>query len=233
MKLEVNVQSNSGGHQHDDGTRHTQHVGMLAPISPSLGTVTQNGKVLTGITGNDGLHFTFAAPAIAGDHTIVATCTDGKNCIPEGPREVWVGIKNLQPLQADPNYVLIRPNADRNHPDNHYVTETTQRKIRALAANYYRRFPSDPPLHLNDASLERGGLFDLSANWSPRPNGHSTHRLGTDIDVRANEFYHSPNESVPTSNYVDLMNTIAPKHGCNAQIHSGATPNEHFHLYCR
>lgn len=86
-------------------------------------------------------------------------------------------------------------------------------------------------LHLNDASLVRGGLFDLAGNWSTRP-GHSTHRYGTDIDVRSHEFYHDPKSSVPTYNYIDFMN-LALDDECLAGIHSGGSQNEHFHLYCR
>ena len=145
---------------------------------------------------------------------------------------MWVGIRHLQSFQADPSYVLIRPNSDQNHPTNHYVTVIVQERIQGLAQDYHGEFPRDPLLHLNDASLIRGGLFDLAANWSSQPRGHSTHRNGTDVDVRANEFYHDPNESISSSNYVDFMR-LAASHGCNAQIHSGATPNEHFHLYCR
>lgn len=231
VELKISAVDKSGGHHHGDNGA-VERTGKLSSSAQGA-VISENGKVLTGNTRSDGLVFTLRAPAVAGDIKVEARCTDGKNCKQEGPDGVWVGIKNLQPLQADPNYVLIKPNADQNHPSNHYVSVTTQEKIQGLAANYRKLFPNDPPLHLNDASLVRGGLFDLGANWSSRPRGHSTHRFGTDIDIRANEFYHDPDESMPTSNYVDLMNTIATRYGCNAQIHSGATPNEHFHLYCR
>lgn len=214
VRLELQVEPASGGHAHAD-----------EPVRRPRGTLSGNGQSGEIITVPAGSMFSYTAPVVAGDHTIEATCLDAtRTCTQEGPKGVWVGIRNLQALQADPNYVLIKPNADQNHPSNHYVSVTTQEKIQGLAADYRKRFPNDPPLYLNDASLVRGGLFDLGANWSSRPRGHSTHRFGTDIDT---------NESIPTSNYVDLMNTVAPRHGCNAQIHSGATLNEHFHLYCR
>lgn len=208
-------------------------VRLVVAVNPGSGGHAHLPDRPTGIvpaTVTSGATFAFGAPIVAGDHTITATCVEVACGSDTG--KVWVGIKDLQPLRTDPNYVLI-PNADQKHPSNHYVTETTQRKISKLAAYYHQTFPNDPPLYLNDASLVRGGLFDLAANWSSSPRGHSTHRFGTDIDVRANEFYHNPLESIPVSNYVDLMNTIAPRHGCNAQIHSGATQNEHFHFYCR
>lgn len=221
VKLEVTVEANSGGHLHDN----SRPRGLLS-------NGAQVGTEVTGITGGDGMPFTFSAPAPAGDHKIKATCLD-RDCTQEGPDKMWVGIKNLQSLQAYPSYVLIMPNADQNHPSNHYVTGRTQEKIQGLATAYHKRFPVDPLLYLNDSSLIRGGVFDLAANWSSQPRGHSTHQRGTDIDVMANEFYHDPAKSIPSYNYVDLMNIVAPENGCNAQIHSGATPNEHFHLYCR
>lgn len=209
VALTVRAEDYSGGHNHTSGRLN----GALSPNS-----------------GSSPLNFSFVAPASAGDHTITAHCNDGSCGTDTG--SVWVGIRNLQSLQADPSYVLIRSNSDQNHPANHYVTAIVQEKIQGLAQDYHGEFPNDPLLHLNDASLIRGGLFDLGANWSSQPRGHSTHRNGTDVDVRANEFYHNPNESVPSFNYVDFMR-LATSHGCNAQIHSGATANEHFHLYCR
>ncbi len=207
--LTATVDKTSGGHE---GTHNPDRpVGSLSPSS-----------------GNSSLPFSFGAPAPAGTHTVTAKCTDDSCGAAEGNVKVWV---SLQPLLTDPNYVLIKPNADQNHPSNHHVTGTTQQKISGLAADYHKRFPIDPLLHLNDASLVWGGLFDLAANWSGQPYGHSTHRKGTDIDVQAHEFYHDPKKSIPSYNYVDFMR-IASKHGCNAQIHSGATQNEHFHLYC-
>lgn len=187
------------------------------------------GVILPAVVNSDD-PFTFNAPEAAGDHRLKAHCID-RECTQAGPDTVWVGVEGLLDLQADPAYVLISPNPDRRHPGNHYVNASTQAKIRSLAAAYHKLFPSDPLLHLNDASLERGGLFDLAANWSPRP-GHSTHRYGTDIDVRSHEFYHDPKSSVPTYNYVDFM-LLASRRGCLAGIHSGGSQNEHFHLYCR
>lgn len=218
VQLSLKASQNSGGHNHGDDT-----------VIARTGTV--NGQqTITGKTDSPGFQFEYGAPGPAGDIAIKATCA---NCTQQGPNTIWVGIKDLQLLQADPSYVLITPNADQNHPSNHYVTGRAQEKIQGLATDYHELFPNNPLLYLNDSSLIRGGVFDLAANWSSQPRGHSTHQRGTDIDVMANEFYHDPAKSIPSYNYVDLMNVVAPENGCNAQIHSGATPNEHFHLYCR
>ncbi len=186
IKLVVDVKQYSGGHQHDND-RNTKHMGVLAPVAPSTGTVTQDGKVLEGNTGQDGLRFTFTPPAPAGDHQITASCTDGKNCTPEGPDTVWAGVKNLTALYPSEDYVLIGETG--THPNNHYLTnEATYRT--AVLASLWRQFlarlfpETDFMLHINDASLERGGIFDTRNNWKAP---HAEHCRGTVIDIRAND----------------------------------------------
>lgn len=220
IRLEVTVDDNSGGHGHPD-------------INRPKGLLSGNGQAgleIVGNTGSDGLPFTFNAPAPAGDHKIIASCTDsGRTCTQEGPDKVWVGVKGLKQQASSINYVLLS-NRDANHPENHYVATNTERNVSNFAAAYHRRFPNDPVLHFNDASLVRGGLFDIASNWSTHP-GHETHRLGANVDVKANEFYHEPSQSIPASNYIDFWN-MGRRYGCYVALHSGATPNEHFHLHC-
>lgn len=36
------------------------------------------------------------------------------------------------------------------------------------------------PMRINDISLERGGMFDIQADWNPP---HDSHRSGTDVDI--------------------------------------------------
>lgn len=201
VKLESTVIVKSGGHNHDDGARHTQHMGKLAPVPPSSGTIDQTGKVLTGNTGTGGLSFSFTAPAIAGDHDLVASCTDGKNCNPEGPKQVWVGIKDLVALYDTHLYTLVGSNGD--HPKNHYLTWPATGSMVRLAELYREAFPDDPPLHLNDASLERGGLFDIDIVKTPWQTPHPTHRKGTEIDIRANPQV-NPDTAIPEGNFFDF-----------------------------
>ena len=215
IKLEVTVEANSGGHGHDNN----RPKGLL-----DNGYV---GTVVEGSSGNSGMPFTFIAPAPAGDHKIKATCTGGRTCNQEGPDKVWVGVKGLKQQAGSSNYVLL-PNRDANHPGNHYVTPNTEGKTAYIAAAYRKKFPSDPVLHFNDASLVRGGLFDISSNWQ---FPHETHQLGRNVDVKANEFYHEPSQSIPSWNYIDFWN-MGVDFGCYVALHSGATPNEHFHLHC-
>jgi len=100
-----------------------------------------------------------------------------------------------------------------------------------LAELYRARFPNDPELRLNDASLERGGLFDIKyparTQWWTPP--HKTHRRGSDIDIRANEFVHT--DAVPHRNYFEFEE-IAIDVGCKAGMHSEFTTNQHYHVTC-
>ena len=97
---------------------------------------------------------------------------------------VWVGHKGLQPLGNNAVYQLI-PNAakDPGHPDNHYLTLTAASRLSVFATLYHAEYPDLSVLQLNDASLERGGIFDIGHNWKAP---HHEHCRGTAIDIRAN-----------------------------------------------
>ena len=83
-------------------------------------------------------------------------------------------------------------------------------------------------LHVNDASLERGGLFDLSNNWSYQPKGHKSHRRGIDVDIRANPDVY-PKEAIPVRNFQEFE-WIADEVGGAAEIHSRGEDNQHYHV---
>jgi hypothetical protein len=230
VKLVLEAKQNSGGHHHPDDT-------------VAVRTGTMNGQqIFTGNTGPSGLQFSYRAPSVSGDYKIVASCTDGKNCTQDGPDTVWVGVKGLEPIvpasdsASGPLYVLI--GQDNYHPDNHYLTPKANGRLQQLASRYRERFPNDPPLYLNDASLERGGLFDIyydyadkygvrhernAEGWWTPP--HAEHRKGTVIDVRANQAA----GAVPSRNHQILMD-LARDIGVDAGLHSPGTANQHFHI---
>jgi hypothetical protein len=89
VRLEVDAIENSGSHHH--------HVSRP---KGSLGGPTLTPHIITGNTGTDGFRFTFSAPIVAGDHEIMASCADGKTCVQEGARQVWVGVKGLVEIPA-------------------------------------------------------------------------------------------------------------------------------------
>ena len=220
IELEVSVKSNSGGHQHDDVARHTDHAGVLSGTPVSQNTVS-------GITGDEAnpYGFTFTAPAPAGDHKIRASCTS-VNCTQIGRRDLWAGVEGLETLSSgSANYTLI--GSTSTHPNNHYVTKTNKYKAVILASLYKSEFPSNPVLHYNDGSLERGGVFDFNSakTWAPP---HKTHREGNDLDVRANPEV-NPQTAIPKENFFEFVDLVAVV-GASASIHNADTNNQHFHI---
>lgn len=217
IRLEVNVSANTGGHQHHDSERP----------KGSLGGSPQSAHILNGNTGTEGLKFRFTAPAISGDHRIIATCVSD-TCKQEGPDEVWVGIKDLVNLGSGPYHVLIGETF--THFDNHYLTREASARLQEMAYFYKMiRFPFNPVLHINDASLERGGLFDINGSW----NGpHYEHRRGTVVDIRANH----AQGAIPERDYLEFQQ-LAKEMGMEAklEIKNDKNNNEiisqrHFHL---
>jgi hypothetical protein len=218
VKLEVTVDANSGGHSHDNN----RPKGLLSGNG-------QGGIEIVGNTGSDGLPFTFTAPAPAGDHKVIATCTDSsRTCTREGPDKVWVGIRGLQMIGVGP-WGLVGSNGF--HPNNHYLTSSARQKISRVAELYHQKFPNNPTLRLNDGSLERGGLLDIyypsRVVWWMPP--HEQHDRGRNIDVRANEFVNP--DAIPHQNYFDFEDIVADL-GCFARMHSEFARNQHYHVTC-
>jgi len=190
VTLTIKADANTGGHNHDDSARPP---GALSPAS-----------------GTSPLTFSFTAPAPAGDHTITAKCVDG-SC-GEDTGKVWVGVKDLAPLSGlSGAYRLVGDNPA--HPSNSYLSGQASQVISSIASEYQvlvqLDVPPTPVLHLNDASLERGGIFDINSTWA-RP--HAEHCRGTVIDVRANDAagaipqgHHSEFERIVRSYEADPM----------------------------
>ena len=230
LELKLTSVPDSGGHFHgDNGVM--ERTGKLS--SGESGTrVTDSGKALAGNTGSDGLRFTYSAPEVSGDIKITARCTDGKTCTQEGPDTVWVGVKDLDALTSHDYYALI--GQTDSHPVNHYLTFDARQKVTTLAFLYKEYFPKNSVLHLNDASLERGGLFDVKADsgkpWRPP---HSEHRRGTVIDIRAN----LEAGAIPPSSW-PMFESLAADLGAEAKLerfYDSATGqevvnNRHYHV---
>lgn len=197
VKLTLEAKRDSGGHHHGDNT-----------VILRSGTI--NGQqVLTGNTGPNGFQFEYKAPGVGGDIDINAICINGKNCTPQGPNQIWVGREGLETLRDSRFYILVGDTP--GHLDNHYLTPEAINQVYALTALYQiAKFSSDPLLHLNDASLERGGVFDLAGNWTP---SHFEHCRGTEIDVRANDTL----GAIPEWNY-QIFERLAEQVGANAMF---------------
>lgn len=105
----------------------------------------------------------------------------------------------LTSIPHDMRSLFALDRLDTAHPANHYLNGDTLGKLMDLARLYKQvYFPFDPVLRLNDASLERGGLFDLGALWAPP---HHEHRRGVVIDVRAN----GSATAIPQRNFEDFQ----------------------------
>ena len=59
-------------------------------------------------------------------------------------------------------------------------------RLLGISQKFNSIWPDAPRLTLNDASLQWGGKFDIPGTWETNPNVHAEHRIGDNIDVRAN-----------------------------------------------
>ncbi len=236
LRLQVKAVAGSGGHK--DGHNEPRPAGELSSVQ---GTVNATKDVLTGRTDSNGLTFIFKAPAPAGDHVIEASCLN-RRCNQEGPDILWVGIKGLKPIPAIPlllphaTYELLEPEgppvgATDRHPLNHYLTPEAIAKLWNLGFRYSMvEFPKNPLLHINDASLERGGLFDIKGRWKP---SHHEHRKGTVVDIRANLKYGAIQEKD-----FEAFEVIAGRLGIDAHLErqfdaetgQETVSNRHYHV---
>ncbi len=215
IRLVLEARQNSGGHHHGDDTVAAR-TGTLAGQQARTGNTGANGG---------GFSFTYNAPGVAGDYKITASCTDGKNCKQEGADTVWVGHKGLQPLNDNSVYILLPNDNDPQHPDNHDLTLAAASRMAVFAALYHGKYPDLSVLQLNDASLERGGIFDLRHNWK---TPHHEHCGGTAIDIRANgangalditgDGVHMTDDGTvhPVDPMIDKLQTIARVAGADA-----------------
>lgn len=219
VEVTVSVEPHSGGHQHHDEFRPSGSVRLKGAGGSS--------SALTGVTESSGFEFQFDAPKVAGDHWIQVHCLS-RNCSEESHKKIVAGVSGLQRIPPSEYYSLI-PNRDQEHPDNHFLTPDSVEKVGRIARRYHSVFPDDPVIHLNDASLLRGGMFDFSYSsrqqyWRPP---HQTHHDGRRIDIRAN----SLPSAIPSRNFQEFTR-IASEEGCVAEIHNGGTNSQHFHMYC-
>lgn len=183
-------------------------------IQPSRSTTGPNGE---------GAPFTYHAGPGAGlsniyvdffyngfDYTIPAV-----NAIRVGAEPApfeWIGTGN---------FILVGDTS--SHPYNHYGKGPFLDSLKQLALDYGGRWNRN--LAYNDSSLEWGGIFDINANWSPP---HSTHREGTNQDVRAN----GGPSSIPFDAAIRqwFVERVTQLFGQTPLHESVGTTNEHYHI---
>lgn len=203
VRIEVSVDATSGGHDHGGADRPRGILSGFNGASAVAGPTDAAGAY----------YFSFTAPAAAGDHVLAVTCVSHScNTITE---DVWVGVKDLIRLMGSNygNYVLVTK-AEDLHQDNHYLTVMAASRLSVISDTYHHRFPGAPVLHLNDAGLERGGVFDISGNWKSGPKGHKDHGRGKTIDIRANNLV----TAIPAENFL-AFEELAKEFKAQAGLH--------------
>jgi hypothetical protein len=230
VRLKVDVEGNTGGHDHDDDQRPKGTLSGAACDPPEK-------HCATAITNADGLaSFSFAAPPVSGIHTVTAACVN-HTCSGSPSKKVNVKVAGLEPIPDSPFYRPITPNRDTNHPNTHFLKPEASAKLQAIAKSYYEatyllRDGWLPNVMLNDASLKWGGVLDCfktCGNSVPWGASHSEHRKGSVIDIRAR---------VPIANNTIPDNLLYEDEFIESAIDAGIEPGEphgsnngrHYHL---
>jgi hypothetical protein len=213
VSVKVDVDPTSGGHDHGE-----------AYAKRDKGAISPTG-------GANLLNITFTSTEVSGTHIITATCDLCTN----GPQTAKADVKvdGLEIIPSSPFYVFI--GETDKHTDNHYLTREAAAVLWRIAVSYQveqqfklqdpatGKFTVIPPvLHLNDASLKWGGLFDIPGKWM---NPHAEHRRGTVVDVRANNL----DTAIPSQNFKEFE-SLAADFGADAHFESPSIERRHVHL---
>lgn len=188
LKIEIEPIEQTGGHlgitSHVTRPKLNRTYGSLRRIGDNLNLT---GLEIEGSTATSGFQFYYASPELSGDYKLKITCVDIE-CFQQDPSIVYVGVDGLSSLGSSSLYGLT--GVTEFHNDNHYVSAETRVKLFNLVQRYNRyrqnnkiESPNIPAIHFNDASLVQGGTFDIKGTWK---NKHTFHRVGTDVDIRAN-----------------------------------------------
>lgn len=193
----VSVEHTSGGHSAGHPLPIPRPPGGLRGTSDTSGAENESYVGTSDALGQIAMEF--VPPEAAGTHTINATCVVERCYEPDPPLEVEVGIEGLAAIPADNLFYTLKEYLDGTdkgknignngqHDNlNHHLTPEAAEVLSRVAFEYAARlyfFPVPEKLHINDASLPNGGLFDFRGQWRP---DHRGHRKGTVVDIRANQ----------------------------------------------
>jgi len=232
--VEITVQMilPSGGHDHTNQPP-TEMRGLLTATGGT--TATGNGEVTARTNAQGGITVTHAAPEFGGRFELIARAqVQGK--ILEDRDTLTVRVPDLVELPEVNYYELIGRTND--HPSNHWATQLVMENIQSIAMAWFLLYPNESPISINDISLEYGGLFDVTGNWRPP---HSSHRIGTDVDVRT--ALPGLRSGIPTRTPRDATDWAATTWVGNInfedicrvfngepELHSPDSANEHYHI---
>jgi hypothetical protein len=214
VKIHLEVDLTSGGHDHGEkfARRPRGNISGLNCVSDPDGTVPDTYDCTTGPDGH--VDFTFNAPEVSGTQNITASCISPQ-CSGSITDHINVKVDGLWPILASSYYELTEDGSSKiigstaEHGSNHYLTSDAQEQLWLLAQAFFEYqilngVAKPTLLHLNDASLEWGGKFDIKGKWAGK---HKEHRRGTVIDIRAN----SASGAIPrelTDKYIDIATRL-------------------------
>ncbi len=196
VETSVTVKPTSGGHSAGHAVSSRPTGGLRDDTNNASGPGSQK---FVRMSDPDGLvPLQFVSPEIAGTHTITAKCTKVACDEPDPPLDVDVKIDGLTAIPPAFYYTLTEYltgtefgkniGDNGNHDgENHNLTPDANAALWSVAFQYaalHAFLPVPEKLHLNDASLPWGGLFDIKGGWAPN---HVGHRKGVVVDVRAND----------------------------------------------
>jgi hypothetical protein len=175
VALALEVVENSGGHDHDSAAR------PKGKLTPSSGVTDANGEVKV----------IFQASQVAGEHIIAASCTGCQAAVSHDIKVKVPDLVDLFKLKFRGAFAYPGVGTTTQHISNHWLTWDAAYRMFEISRKYstiWPNAPGKPPLRLtlNDMSLEWGGKFDIEGGWEARADEHGEHRLGQNVDIRAN-----------------------------------------------
>ena len=251
VRITVDVNANSGGHDHHDANRPKGKLFSTANQPQcSYPDAAQPHIIVCPTDGNGSAYFTFTAPQPSGTHSFTAACVSPA-CTNTTTGNVEVKVAGLVPLSSSSRvYKLV--GVTNTHALNQYLTPAALDIARKLAIRYNAQFPASPLLRYNDASLPYGGVFDICTGKETTPgcsqgaiphcqlqaNGtytcswskpHKEHRRGTVVDIRANN---DTATAIPVANddgFWDLATDLGANPG-DAPHSPNSPTNRHWHV---
>jgi hypothetical protein len=184
VKIATSFTSQSGGHQHTNGTIELP-LGLTQGWFYGQGYQKVNPIIL--ITDANGLAVidSFIASQASGKFLITArmqsdtTVFDTVNIQVKVPGFVEFGTGDYWYLSG----------SIPNHPSNHWCVQTMKDSLSAALNDFYDWSGSKEgkdqyiKLGVNDMSLTWGGLFDIDGDWNIDNPSHSFHRVGLSVDI--------------------------------------------------
>jgi len=176
-----------------DGAYGHFHRGLNGLPKPAGVFLPANASQVVVNTGDSVGLVTYRTSAVSGPVILRGESEGAKPAVDTIP----VGVFGLVELVPGPTFDTVGPTTI--HPSSNWVTPVMGARLMELADSFFAKYGTK--LGYNDASLPRGGKFDLHEQWGAddptcrfrnrsgvliaAPRGcHGLHRLGLDVDLR-------------------------------------------------